>query len=131
MATGLFKADVTCSFSDVKSGTWYYQYIASAVQSDIVGGISDSEFGLGLNITREDTAVIAARILKRFSRYPSQTSEAGFVDSDNISPYAKESVEALNTMNIISGYEDDSFVPDGKLTRAQAAKIISMIIELI
>ncbi|MBQ7901316.1 MAG: S-layer homology domain-containing protein [Clostridia bacterium] len=130
-ATGLYNSSAACNFSDVQGGAWYYQYIASAVQSDIVSGISDSEFGLGQNITREDTAVIAARILSRFSKYPADTSAKDFADADSISSYAKESVDALAELNIISGYEDNSFRPKSNLTRAQAAKIISMIVELI
>lgn len=129
-ATGLYNIEATCSFGDVSEQAWYYRYIASAVQSGIISGISSEEFGTGKNITREDAAVIAARSLKKLSKYPSfETNITSFNDASLISSYASESVAALSGMNIINGYEDGSFKPQDNLTRAQAAKIISLIIE--
>ncbi|MBP3361247.1 MAG: S-layer homology domain-containing protein [Clostridia bacterium] len=116
-----------CDFDDVSENSWYYKYIASACSRGIVNGMSNGSFGVGMNITREDAAVIISRILSSNS---GGAHEKSFVDEDDISDYAAESVRILTDSGIIDGNPDGRFVPKGSLTRAQAAKILWKAIEL-
>ena len=50
-----------------------------------------------------------------------------FTDSADIDDYAKDSVAVLAEMKILSGFEDGSFRPQDCLTRAEAAKILSVV----
>ena len=50
-----------------------------------------------------------------------------FTDADEINAKYAEAVEVTTALGIIDGMTDTTFVPDGNLTRAQAAKIISYI----
>ena len=47
-----------------------------------------------------------------------------FIDKNEISEWALESVEKMQMADIISGFEDGSFRPQENATRAQAAKIM-------
>ena len=53
-----------------------------------------------------------------------------FVDRDDISDYAKESVMLMKRLGVISGNENGEFKPKDFATRAEAAQIIYMMINL-
>lgn len=129
-AVGLYNKDAQCEFDDVLSSEWYYTYIASAQTENIVQGVGENVFGIGSNLTREDAAVIAARILERFNKAGS-TGNVEFTDNNSISEYALDSIKLLSGMNILHGFEDGSFKPKAFLTRAETSKIIYMLRELI
>ena len=50
-------------------------------------------------------------------------SATKFTDVDNTNSYA-EAVDVLTALDIVHGYEDGSFKPDGEITRAEAATMI-------
>ena len=108
------------SFADCQSGAWYEGYIKIATSQGIVGGIGDGKFGIGRPVTREDLCVMAMRALDGSASY----DEVAFVDSNEISEYAKSAVSALATLKVVSGFEDGTVRPKDSCTRAQAAKII-------
>ena len=49
---------------------------------------------------------------------------ASFTDEADINADNRDAVELLTALNIIQGYEDGSFDPDGTVTRAEMAKMI-------
>ena len=51
-------------------------------------------------------------------------AELAFEDKDIISDYAIDSVAALYKLGVVNGISETQFDPQGKATRAQAAKII-------
>ncbi|MGN0162099.1 MAG: S-layer homology domain-containing protein, partial [Candidatus Ornithomonoglobus sp.] len=53
----------TTSFTDVEEGTWYEHYVETAVRMGLVKGISDTEFGIGQPISRQDMAVMCMRMI--------------------------------------------------------------------
>jgi hypothetical protein len=127
-AVGLYNTKSECEFNDVPNNEWYYKFVASAVKEGIISGIAEGKFGTGQNITREDMAVIASRTFARFGKLD-KTSGAEFADAESISDYAAESVNTLCGMGVINGFNDGTFRPAASLTRAEAAKIIYMIME--
>jgi hypothetical protein len=106
-------------FSDTKSDAWYSMYIDIAVKNEIIKGISETEFGIGKSITREDVAVIICRIIGI-----DDTPGKDFADNESISDYAKESVSYLASKGVINGYENGDFEPKTFATRAMVAKIV-------
>ena len=110
-----------CGLADVDQSKWYAPYVNAAYQAGIIKGVSESEFGIGKEITREDMAVIIARI----KNYGNVTEEQNvFADVDEISSYAKDAVYSLYGAGKIAGIGDNMFGPKLIVTRAQAAKII-------
>lgn len=130
LSVGLFDSASECDFVDVSKNDWHYRYVASAVNSGIINGIDVQSFGTGKYITRENMAVIAARILSRFNKAATVHSNQ-FTDQADISDYAVESVNMLAGMQILSGFEDGSIRPKENLTRAEAAKIIWMVMKTV
>ncbi len=114
-------------FSDVASDRWSAKEISIAYANGIVTGRGDGTFAPTELVTRQDAAVMLARVCKLLDIEASGTAE-GFIDKADIAGYATESVGALVGMDIISGFSDGSFRPLDTLTRAQAAKIIDALI---
>lgn len=111
------------AFCDVASDDWYSRYIACAKRLGIINGISENKFGTGMNITREDMATIAFRLLNIGNEITSD-NKSSFSDEMLISDYAKDAVGALNSLKIINGFEDGEFKPQKNATRAEAVKLL-------
>ena len=74
-------------------------------------------------------AVIIARILEANGYEPEVSSEE-FADDKSISSYAKKAVYSIKSLGIINGY-NGLFNPRDALTRAEASKVISSLIEFL
>lgn len=112
-----------CPFGDVDENDWAYPYIRSAYKAGIIKGVSDTEFGYGQNITREDLCVMINRMLTVGELTLPQVDGGVFGDDGEISDYAKESVYYLERAGIILG-DGTNFNPKASATRAEAAKIV-------
>ena len=118
------------SFSDVNAASWYAPYVEWAYRNGIVKG-SNGNFKPSANITRQDMAVM----IENFSKYMSKTvpsMEAGktFADDSRIASYAKDAVASLQKAGIISGDVNGKFLPQSSATRAQAAKMITVYMQV-
>ena len=72
------------------------------------------------NISRQEAMAVISRILT--NNYPVEAQE--FADAEDISVWARESVERLVTLGLVSGYEDGTIKPLANITRAEIAKIL-------
>lgn len=128
LALNMEAAQKTVSFADTDNSAWYAPYIACAVENGLVNGITDTVFGVGLPITREDMSVMAARaILMRKDDIVTDGQPLSFGDGMQISDYARESVALLSAMGLISGNESGNFCPQENTSRAESAKILYML----
>ncbi len=117
---------------DVKSTDWYYDSVKTAYAASIVTGTSETTFGAGQLITRQDMSVMIKNALAMADITLEAKQEAiEFADGGNIAGYAKEAIEYLQTAQVISGYPDNTFNPTGNATRAEAAGIIYRLLEYI
>ena len=121
------EGDTELAFSDVEGDRWSASYIRSAVALGIVNGMGDGTFAPASSVTRQDAAVMIARLCEKNGIKLS--GKRSVADSGEIAPYALESVEKLVNAGIISGFEDGTFRPAEMLTRAQAAKLICGLIK--
>ncbi len=130
-AFGGIETDATCSYADVATGAWYYPYIATATSRGIVNGLDETQFGIGVAITREQMATMAYRAMQASGvAVTPGDGVGGFSDGEQISDYAKEAVSAMQAMSILSGMPDGTFAPQGTATRAESAKIVNAIRKL-
>ena len=118
----------TDKFADVDAGAWYAPYVAKAVELGVTSGITDTEFGTGKNISRQEAAAMASRIAKAFGKSFTSESET-FADDAEIASWAKTAVYELKNAGVIGGVGDNKFAPAGTCTRAQAAQIIYQLIK--
>ncbi len=114
-------------FADVAEDAWYAEYVQTLAASGFVKGISETMFGVGNNITRQDLAVIIYRILEAKDMVE-KNSELSFADAERIAEYAREAIATLNLMGFVNGYDDNTFRGDSFVTRREAAQIIYNII---
>lgn len=123
-----FKDSADIDLTDVDAEAWYYEFICRAVNAGIIKGNPDGTFGIGKGITREDMAVIIFRCINETK---SQNGDINFADTDEISEYAKEAVNALAKLGIIKGTPAGAFAPKAFASRAETAVIIERILSYI
>ena len=116
--------NASTSFADVMD-EWYKPYVETAYAKGIIKGKSETEFGIGEAITREDASVMIVRTAEAYYKTFNKGQTLGDIpDFDSVAEYAKESVDMLTRAKIISGFEDGTFRPAQSVTRAEAAKMI-------
>lgn len=117
------------NFDDVSVDSWYYSYVSKAVEAGIVTGYSDSFFGSGDSVTRQDLVTMIYRAAVN-SGIKLEEGQISFTDESEIADYAREAVGALAKAEIVSGTDFQRFDPVGQATRAQLAKIVYRLLEL-
>lgn len=110
-------------FTDVDMGSWYYPYIVKAYADGIIMGVSDDNFGVGMQISREDAIVMLYRAGNLTNVVYSDKAE--FIPfEDECSDYAQAAVETLAKSGIVSGIGNNLLGAKRSLTRAEAAKMV-------
>lgn len=127
IAADIQLSDVSEGFEDVKSDDWFAPYVYTAKEKGIVNGISENAFGVGMTISRQDMAVMIYNVLGIETDAVENTKL--FADDDNIADYAYNQVYVMKQLGLVNGYENGEFNPSGYLTRAEATKVIFMLLE--
>lgn len=113
------KGEYANPFPDVEDDKYYRDYVAYAYFYRITTGYADGTFRPEEPITRAEAA---GMIAKAMSIEPVENVKV-FTDLSAESWYTKFA-EALGRAGILSGYEDGTFRPDNKLTRAEAMTML-------
>lgn len=124
-ALNLSSSSSTSGFSDVPSGSYYYQAITVAKALGIAKG-TDNKFNPTATITREDAMVLALRAMSVSGTgyVTGDTSTlSSFYDKNSISDYAQVAIASLIKSGIITG-SDNLIHPKDKITRAETAAVI-------
>ncbi|SBW00519.1 exported hypothetical protein [uncultured Eubacteriales bacterium] len=120
----------TSSFSDVSTDSWYFAAAQWASKAGIASGY-DGKFSPSASITREQMAAM----LYRYAEYKGTVSNAEgmsvreFSDYDSIASWAQAPIQWAMNNGILSGNTDGSFAPQSSATRAQAAKMIAVLMQ--
>lgn len=131
IALGIENNAEECDFEDVPKDAWFYPYVASAVKSNLVYGITDKLFGSTENISKQDIATLLLRAGENSGIDFDDTQAKTFKDYNDISDYAIESVEKLSAAGIITGTDTGCFEPKKSATRAEAAVMIVKFLDLL
>lgn len=110
-------------FTDYGKEQWFYPYVNALYRSNIINGISETEFGVGKEIKRQDVAVILDRVISLY-KITNVENKASYTDIDQVSEYAEDAVNRLSQTGIINGNDDGTFNPHAPVTRAQVAVMI-------
>ena len=111
------------AFSDVGNGEYYEKAATWAKECGIVNGVSDSEFAPDEQITREQIAAMMFRYAAYKGLDISIEASGDYSDGGDISEYAKNAAQWARGKKIMQGFEDESFRPGNKATRAEAAAV--------
>lgn len=129
LAKTLDNVDVSKSspagFTDVPSSEWYYGYVNWGFENGIVSGMTDTTFDPNANITREQMCIMLCKFATSQQLVlPQKSTGINFTDQSVISPWATNYVNTIVGAGIINGQPEGNFQPQGLATRAQAAKVI-------
>jgi uncharacterized repeat protein (TIGR02543 family) len=124
----LLKADIRAqyltkenSFTDVSENSWYCTAVSTLVKLGILEGRSKTTFAPNAVITRAELATICAR-------FATGTGSKEVSFSDIQGHWAQADIEKAASYGWIEGYEDGTFRPDRKITRAEAITIINRVL---
>ncbi len=109
-------------FTDVNEGDWYNKAVSTLAALEIVNGRTETEFMPNEYITRAEFATIFAR----FSEF-SYTVDDEF--KDIAGHWAEEYINEAAAYGWIAGYEDNTFRPDNRITRAEAMTLINRVLK--
>ena len=127
---GLQTETPAAAFTDVQENDWYYTYVATAAALGVAQGMGDGSFGAGAPISRQDMAVLVARAAKIADK---NIGEAGnlnqFTDAEDVAEYAYKAMSQLAEAGIISGDDKSALNPANDATRAEAAKILCLVLK--
>ena len=120
-----------CPFEDVPSDSYYAGAVSWAYENGIVNGTSSVKFSPNATITREQMLTMLMRYLTVYKGMEISSAQLDYTDVGRISPYALEFVAQAQELGIVKGYENGSFGPQKKLTRAEGVTFIIRMIEAI
>lgn len=118
--------DATLPFQDVAAGSYYEKAVIWAANAGIVSGYSESVFGPGDPVTREQTSTILCRYTNaKGYDVSAKASLSDYEDEGTISAYAKDAMAWAVQASLIQGMGEKTLAPKGQTTRAQMAAIIT------
>ena len=117
-------------FTDVADDAWYSPYVATAYAKGVVNGKDGGAFEPNEAITREEMAVLCARVDALGVCDEGQEREyVPFADENDISEYAYDSVVSMYKKSFINGMDNNRFEAKYNVTRAMAARIVFVMIK--
>ena len=111
-------------FSDI-SGHWAEAEIKTAYEAGLVFGYEDGTFRPNDKLTREEVAVLLARIVN-LSSLENDSTDITFSDIAK-DRWSYEEISALANANILRGYENGIFAPARVLSREEMAALLERI----
>lgn len=102
-------------------GTWAKNAIAQAVKAGFIQGYDDGTFRPNEPITRTE---MASMIAGAMNLKADPSAATGFTDDQDIPSWGKGAVTALKQAGVVSGNENNQYIPSGSTTRAEAVTVI-------
>ena len=112
------------SFTDVKSGDWYYGAVAKAMEAGYCKGYEDGSFKPDATITRAEAAVMIANAA---GLKANEAATNIFTDAAAMHPWAKGSIGAVVEAGFMSGYPEGNFDAARSITRAEAISSLNRV----
>lgn len=109
---------------DINRSNWYYSEIRKAVYAGIITGNEKGYVLPNNDITREEAIVILTRA---FMLKQTNNIKDKFIDSNEISEWAKSEVLSAVSNGYITGYEDNTIRPKNFITRAEVLTLINRV----
>ena len=117
------------TFSDVKAGRYYTEAVAWGEDLGIVKGMTDDTFSPEGTVTREQAATFLYRYVTNYLKQePGQGADLkAFADGGKVQDYAKTAMSWAVAEGFFEGYGDGTLRPGAVLTRAQMAKLLTIL----
>ena len=117
-------------FKDVPSDKWYAGHVNWAAEQGVTNGYEDGSFRPEASVSRQETATLAARFAAVTDgvELKAVKDKSPFTDDASLPDWAKESVYLCQQAGVISGYPEGDFRGGNKITRAEAAKVLCLLL---
>jgi hypothetical protein len=106
---------------------WARGYVNITTDEEIFKGYPFGFFRPGNNITREEMIAVLDRAFEL--TLEDKSLELPFTDKDEIGYWAVEHVKSGYEDKVITGYPDNTYKPNNKITRAEAFTIICKLLK--
>ena len=106
-------------FVDVAKDDWYYESVKYANENKLFNGVSSTEFGPNVSMTR----AMLVTVLYRLEGEPATNRSIPFADVDMSMYYANAVIWAKQN-NIVNGVDETNFAPNLEVTREQLVTIL-------
>lgn len=107
---------------------WAEKEIQALFEAKIITGKENGDFAPNEIVTREQMATMLIRAYEyKMSTSIEVAKEKVYQDSKSISEFAKKNVQKVNQLGIMQGKSNNIFAPKDASTRAQAAKVLSLL----
>lgn len=121
------------NFPDVQENAYYYEAVRWASSKGVVSGYGNGTFGPTDNVTREQLAVMIANYASKVGNLEVNGSAKDYEsmhDASDVSWYAEKALAWCFKNGIMSG-SHGMILPKGSATRAQAAKMIVLLHDML
>ena len=108
-------------FTDVSNDAWYCSAVSTLSAMGIISGYPDATFRPNASITRAEFAAIATRFDVNGDKTPVSFS-------DIAGHWAKDEIAVAANNGWVNGYEDGSFRPQNKITRAETMSLVNRVL---
>ncbi|PYE48894.1 S-layer family protein, partial [Paenibacillus barcinonensis] len=136
------------SFADVAATHWAANEIEQARAAGIMNGLNSTVFAPEGSITRAQMATIAYRWMQQQANAEVTTGTASNVDATSTTTatgpatnataaasfndvpadlWAADAIAYVQSAGLMTGYQDGTFKPEGRLTRAEAVKVLNVL----
>lgn len=120
--------------ADVDQSQWYAPYVNWAVDSKVMDGYSEDDFGVGDSLTREQFAAVVAKAVGADVDSADQAALGAFPDSDGVSGWARATMAWAVEAGVLNGVETEDgsreLQATRELTRAEMATMMVNAIEV-
>ena len=109
------------NYSDVDADAWYNVEVSTMTAAGVLNGYPDGSFKPDAPITRAELVSVMVTFFTEI-----EPVDPEFIDT--VGHWADEIIEAAYAEGLIEGYDDGSFKPDQSVTRAEAIKVINVVL---
>jgi len=112
-------------FTDVNDGDWFCKPVLWAYENGLTEGVSDTEFGTNVALSREQLAAFLMRYQQISGKDVSASAALDkYTDASSVSDWAQDAVKWAVASGIISGMTEDTLVTSATSSRAQMATMM-------
>jgi len=119
-----FTESATIDYKDVQPSDWFAGEVARAKAAGYIAGYQDGTMQPNKQISRQEVAIIVAKILKLDTLAANEALQQ-FKDASSIPSWSKAYLAAAVKAALIKGYPDGTVKAENSIKRAEAVVILS------
>lgn len=120
-----FEKTTQVNFPDLHEDHMYAEDVAKAVAAGYISGFDDGTVRPDEQISRVEVTVILVKIIAELPLPQDESVLTKFSDYEDIPDWARTFVAVAVHNELLSGYPDGSFRPQGNITRAEAITVLN------